>query len=350
MIRTNNPTLEDVARAANVSTATISRSINEPHKVATNTRERIEKVIQELGFTPNFGGKVLATNRSNTVGAIIPTMDNSMFASGLQAFQEALSASGIITLVSSTGYDSDHELNQIRSLVAHGADGLLLIGASRPQETNDFLALRNIPYVISWSFEADESRVFAGFDNKKAAYKMTRKVLEFGHRRIDMIAGCSIGNDRASARIQGLKQALSDFGPEARLLHVIETDYSLEHGGNALENLMNSPDAPTAIVCGNDVLAVGAILRAQQLGLRVPEEISITGFDDISLATAVSPPLTTVRVPQRRMGKMAATLLMELLSTGTPPASIEIDTEVVLRGSLTTPRETLAPPATRASH
>ncbi|MFT4728888.1 MAG: LacI family transcriptional regulator [Granulosicoccus sp.] len=339
MIRTNNPTLEDVARAANVSTATISRSINEPHKVAKDTRERIEQVIQELGFTTNFGGKVLATKRSNTVGAIIPTMDNSMFASGLQAFQEALSAAGIITLVSSTGYDSDHELRQIRSLVAHGADGLLLIGAARPAETTDFLALRNIPYVITWSFEADESRVFAGFDNKKAAYEMTKKVLEFGHQRIDMIAGYSTGNDRAGARIQGVKQALSNIGNNPRLPRVIETGYSLEQGSNALEDLMNSPDAPTAIVCGNDVLAVGAILRAQKIGLRVPEDVSVTGFDDISLASAVSPPLTTVRVPQRRMGKMAAKLLMELLSSGVRPPSIEFATEVILRESLAAPKK-----------
>lgn len=341
MIKTNNPTLEDVALAADVSTATISRSINEPHKVAKNTRERIEKVIRELGFTPNFGGKVLATNRSNTVGAIIPTMDNSMFASGLQAFQEALAAAGIITLVSSSGYDSDHELRQIRSLVAHGADGLLLIGASRPQETTDFLALRNIPYVITWSFDIDQSRLFAGFDNRKAAYEMTRKVLEYGHRRIDMIAGYSAGNDRASARVQGVRQALSDFGSDAALRQVIETDYSLEQGGNALELLLRSSDAPTAIVCGNDVLAVGAMLRAQKIGVKVPDDISITGFDDINLAMAVTPPLTTVRVPQKRMGKLAASLLMKLLATGVRPKSIEIDTDIVVRGSLAAPRTTL---------
>jgi LacI family transcriptional regulator len=171
---------------------------------------------------------------------------------------------------------------------------------------------------------------------------MTTKVLEFGHRRIDMIAGHSIGNDRAGKRIQGVKQALSDFGNEAIPLRVIETDYSLEQGGNAFENLMNSTDAPTAIVCGNDVLAVGAILRAQQIGLRVPKDVSVTGFDDINLALAVTPPLTTVRVPQINMGKLAAKLLMELLSTGVHPPSIEIDTEVVLRGSLTVPRKILA--------
>lgn len=350
MNKTNSPTLEDVARAADVSTATISRSINEPHKVAKGTRERIERVIQDLGFTPNFSGKTLATRRSNTVGAIIPTMNNSMFAGGLQAFQEALSSSATITLVSTCGYDSAVELRQIRSLVAHGADALLLIGASRPQETTDFLALRNIPYVIAWSHTVDECRLFAGFNNAKASYNMTMKVLEFGHRRIDMIAGKSNGNDRAYARIQGVKNALSDFGHSAILRRVIETDYSLEQGGDAFEQLMNSSDAPTAIVCGNDVLAAGAILRAQQRSVKVPEDVSVTGFDDINLAKVVSPALTTVRVPQAEMGRLAAKVLMEWLSTGVRPSSIELDTHIILRDSLSTPVQLKQQPELQKIH
>ncbi|MFK8077684.1 MAG: LacI family DNA-binding transcriptional regulator [Granulosicoccus sp.] len=329
-----NPTLEDVARVADVSTATISRSINEPHKVAPATRLKIEKVIKELGFTPNFGGKVLATKRSNTVGAIIPTMNNSMFASGLQAFQNALATAGMFTLISSSGYDSDHELDQIRSLIAHGADGLLLIGANRPKETTDFLNLRNIPYVISWFYKTDETRLYAGFDNQKSAFDITMKVLEFGHRRIDMIVGSTTGNDRASARIQGVKEAISKFGQGAKLRNVIETEYSLEQGGNAMEFLMNTPDPPTAVVCGNDVLAGGAILRAKRMGLNVPNNVSVTGFDDIDLATAINPTLTTVRVPQDEMGYQAAMLLMKLISTGVRPASVEFETKVIFRESL----------------
>jgi len=130
-----SPTLEDVAKAARVSTATISRSINEPDKVAKDTRERIEKAIEALGYTPNFGGRVLASNRSNIVGAVIPTMANAMFASGLQVFQEVLSQSSYNLLVASSGYNTNTELQQIKSLVAQGADGLLLIGSSRPDDT-----------------------------------------------------------------------------------------------------------------------------------------------------------------------------------------------------------------------
>lgn len=332
-----NPTLEDVARAARVSTATISRSINMPDKVAPETLARIQDVIRELGYTPHSGGRSLASNRSNTVGAIIPTMANAMFASGLQAFQEELSKEGVTLLVASSGYDGRHEYSQIQSLITHGADGLLLIGAARLPQTREFLALRQIPYVVSWCYKSGSKELFAGFDNHKAAYGMTMEVLRQGHRRIAMIAGIAKGNDRASNRIKGVRKAIRDFGEDARLLKIIETDYSQTEGGDAFARLMQQRDAATAVICGNDVLAAGAIVRAREMGIAIPRQVSITGFDDIDIATTVYPPLTTVRVPQRRMGRSAARLLLELLHTENRPASIEFETEIIHRESLAPP-------------
>lgn len=332
-----SPTLEDVARAANVSTATISRSINTPDKVASATRQRIQDVIRELGYTPNSGGRMLASNRSNTVGAIIPTMANAMFASGLQSFQEVLSEFGVTLLVASSGYSSQHELQQIRSLLSHGADGLLLIGATRPPESTRFLALRQVPYVVSWCYKPDSQLLFAGFDNHKAAYQMTMEALRLGHQKIAMIAGISEGNDRAANRIEGVKSAIEDFGNGAVLLNVIEKSYSQEHGGDAFEALWNAQKPPTVVICANDVLAAGAILRARELSVSVPHEVSITGFDDIDLAAAVYPPLTTVRVPQQAMGRSAARLLMDMLFNDASPSSIEFDTDIVHRESLAPP-------------
>jgi len=330
--RKASPTLEDVARTAQVSTATISRSINEPDKVAKDTRERIEKAIEVLGYTPNFGGRVLASNRRNIVGAVIPTMANAMFASGLQVFQEVLSQSSYNLLVASSGYNSDTELRQIKSLVAQGADGLLLIGSSRPEDTTRFLKLRNIPYVIAWCYQNDSSRHFAGFDNTKAAALITRLVLDKGHRQIAMIAGHASQNDRSKNRIAGVVKTIA-AQKNATLLPVVETDYSLESGGDAFETIMNCPKPPTAIICGNDVLAAGVIVRARQLGIDIPRELSVTGFDDIALAQVVSPSLTTVRVPQLEMGRSAANLMLELLSNKRPK-STELQTEIVQRESL----------------
>ena len=332
MSRKASPTLEDVARTAQVSTATISRSINEPDKVAKDTRERIEKAIEVLGYTPNFGGRVLASNRSNIVGAVIPTMANAMFASGLQVFQEVLSQSSYNLLVASSGYNTDTELQQIKSLVAQGADGLLLIGSSRPDDTTRFLKLRNIPYVIAWCYQDDSSRHFAGFDNTKAAALIAKLVLKKGHRQIAMIAGHASQNDRSKNRIAGVAKTIA-AQKNATLLPVVETDYSLDSGGDAFETIMNCPKPPTAIICGNDVLAAGVIVRARQLGIDIPREVSVTGFDDIALAQVVSPSLTTVRVPQLEMGRSAANLMLELLSNKRPK-STELQTEIVQRESL----------------
>lgn len=340
MKRLINPTLEDVARVAKVSTATISRSINNPEKVANGTRDRIQNVIRELGYTTNSGGRILASNRSNTVGAIIPTMANAMFANALQSFQEELSVSGITLLVASSGYDGEHELRQMRSLLSRGADGLLLIGDSRPPESHRFLAIRQVPYVVSWCYRPDAKRLFAGFDNHKAAYQMTMEALKMGHRKIAMIAGRTEGNDRASDRIDGVKAAVLAYGDGAKLINVVEKDYSLESGGDAFQEIMKASDKPTVVICGNDVLAAGAIVRARHLGVSVPSAVSVTGFDDIGLASAVYPSLTTVRVPQQEMGRSAARLLMDLLFREEKPHSIELDTEIVRRESLAPPAQT----------
>ncbi len=334
--RKDSPTLEDVARAARVSTATISRSINEPDKVASETRDRIAAIIEELGYTPNFGGRVLASNRSNTVGAVIPTMANAMFASGLQVFQEVLSEASITLLVASSSYNAQTELEQIKSLVAHGADGLLLIGSARPVETTRFLEIRKIPYVIAWCYQHNDARFFAGFDNAKAADEITTEVLNKGHRQIAMIAGHSKQNDRSKNRISGVCTGIKNYGQGAELLSVIETEYSLETGGDAFEELMNKQTKPTAIICGNDVLAAGVIIRAKQLGIDIPGQVSVTGFDDIALASAVSPALTTVRVPQLEMGKAAAELLLKLLAKE-KPHSTELQTLIIHRDSLAPP-------------
>ncbi len=338
MNRTDKPTLEDVAKLAKVSTATISRSINEPDKVASATRERIQSAITQLAYTPNFGAKILASNKSNTVGAIIPTMANAMFASGLHAFQQELATNGVLLLVASSGYDPEAEFEQIQSLLSHGADGLLLIGTERPATTLEFLEMRKIPYVISWCYQAESEKLYAGFDNKQSAYAIAKAVLEIGHRRIGMIAGIAKGNDRATNRTAGVTQAIDDFGDGAKLTRVVETTYSLEDGAKAFDELMTDTEKPTAVVCGNDVIAAGALNRAKALGMKIPEDISITGFDDISLATAVDPQLTTVRVPQDQMGKSAARLLLDYVGNRQQPRSIQFETEVIMRDSLGPPK------------
>ncbi len=333
------PTLEDVAREAQVSTATVSRSLNSPQSVAEKTLLRVQAAVDMLGYSPNFGARALAARRTNTIGAVIPTFENAIFAQGLQSFEETISKCNLTLLVASSSYQQEREEEQIRALVARGADAILLIGEERSKEIYDFLAKRNIPCVISWFYRPDSNHCLVGFDNRAAACELARKVLGLGHRKISMIAGLTANNDRARSRLIGVKDALVEFDIPHRNFDVVEVPYSFRDGGDALETLISKSDRPTAIICGNDVLAVGALQRAKAMGLRVPQEISITGFDDIEISSITEPELTTVHVPHRKMGKIAAEHLMEMQITEASSPGQELKTYIVERNSLTKPCE-----------
>ncbi len=331
------PTLNDVAQAAGVSTATVSRCLNTPERVIDSTRERVMKAVQELGYTPNFGARVMAARRTNTIGAIIPTMENAVFARGLQAFQEGLRESGFTLLVASSSYRSDIEEEQIRALVARGADGLLLIGHDRDPAILAYLQAQNIPVLVAWSFDPGASLPSVGFDNRRSMQALAAAVIGMGHRRIGVISAITRGNDRARLRLAGIRDAVALAGLGEDAVTVIETTYAIETGAEAFEALMTSQQPPTVVMCGNDVLAVGAMKKARELGLDVPRDVSITGFDDIELASLVDPALTTVHVPHREMGRRAARALIEMVDHGRSVPSEELAANVCMRGSVALP-------------
>lgn len=333
----SRPTLEDVAEAAGVSTATVSRCLNTPQRVVEKTRVRVEAAIVQLGYTPNLGARMMAAKRTMTIGAIIPTMENAIFARGLQAFQEELHQRGYTLLVSSTAYRAEAEAEQIRTLVARGADGLLLIGHERAHEIYEFLDGRGVPALVAWSYAEDGRLRSIGFDNRLAMQALTEKVLALGHTRIAMIAGISEGNDRARERIEGFRAALRTQGQDDAAFTVIESSYGIAEGGGAFDALMRGGTRPTAVICGNDVLAAGALMRAKAWNLRVPEDVSITGFDNIELARIVSPSLTTVQVPHREMGHRAAMALVDMVEGGAEGASLVLPTSIEMRESLGPP-------------
>lgn len=329
-----SPTLEDVARSAGVSTATVSRCLNNPSVVSEKTRKKVLDAVKALGYTPNFGAQALAAKRTRTFGAIIPTMENAIFARGLQAFQEELQRHGITLLVASSSYNPELEEEQIRSLVARGADALLLIGFDRTPQVYEFLQKQQIPSVVAWVYDQENAQLSIGFDNRKAMQDLAEQVLDLGHRTMAFVTADLNGNDRARLRCEGVKQAMLSRDVDPNSLHVIETPYSIANGAQAFEAAMQLTPRPTAIMCGNDVLAAGALKQARKMGIKVPEDVSITGFDDIEIAEIVTPPLTTVHVPHRNMGKGAARLLVALRKGENPGPSVELDATTTIRDSL----------------
>ncbi|RIA47258.1 LacI family DNA-binding transcriptional regulator [Dichotomicrobium thermohalophilum] len=330
----DRPTLQDVARAARVSTATVSRVLNTPGQVRVETRARVEAAIARLGYLPHFGGRALALNRTNTVGVVIPTMANAIFARGLQALQETLAEAEINLLIATSGYDVAREAEQIRTLLSRSVDGIVLIGEARPRESYDLLNSHGTPFVILWTWRADSPYICVGFDNRAAARAMAEHVISAGHRRIAMISGLTESNDRAQLRLEGVRDALHLHGLALDGAHLAETPYGLDQGAEAAAHLLMLPQRPTAILCGNDVLAAGAIEGARRAGFVVPADVSIVGFDDVELARVAQPPLTTVHVPHRRMGHEGARVLLEMISDQGPGHSVELETEIVDRASL----------------
>ncbi|MDF3413019.1 LacI family DNA-binding transcriptional regulator [Sulfitobacter sp. M57] len=328
------PTLDDVAKAAGVSTATVSRCLNSPDVVVKATKDRVLKEVARLGYTPNFGARAMVARRTFTIGAIIPTMENAIFARGLQAFQEQLHERGYTLLVSSSSYRPEIEEEQLRSLVARGADGILLIGYARDASIYDYLASRNMPVLVAWAYEADNPLPSIGFDNRASMRALGELVWDHGHRRIGVISGVTQGNDRAQRRVEGLMDAFLAKGLPAENLKVIEVPYGIKEGGEAFARLMAADVPPTVVMCGNDVLAAGAVQRARLMKIRIPEGVSITGFDDIELARIVSPALTTVHVPHRKMGRASANALIDMVESGISGPFAPLESKIKIRGSL----------------
>ncbi|MBJ3761945.1 LacI family DNA-binding transcriptional regulator [Maribius pontilimi] len=339
VVKRSAPTVEDVARAAGVSTATVSRCLNMPAKVGEATRTRVLKVVAELGYSPNFGARALAAKRTRTIGAIVPTMENAIFARGLQAFQEELGLHGYTLLVASSSYSPEREADQIRTLVARGADALLLIGFDRAPAITEWLEARAVPHVIAWAYDADAKALSVGFDNREAMRALASEVFARGHRRVAVLTAPIAQNDRARERLAGVRAAAAEAGLDPDTLRVVETPYSFDNGAAQMDLLMGDTPRPTAVICGNDILAAGAIAAARAKGLRVPGDVSVTGFDDIEIARVLDPLLTTVHVPHRDMGRACARDLIDILENGTHPASTELRTEVMLRGSLGPPAD-----------
>lgn len=333
------PTLGDVAKAAGVSTATVSRVLNTPEAVGEKVRARVEQQIRLLGYVRDGAARALASKSSRTIGAIIPTLESAIFASGINAIEQRLDEAGYTLLLAVSNYDLEHELRQIREMMEQGVDGILLIGNDHLPEAFDLMNQHQQLFANIWAYNEDTPYPCIGFDNRSASRQVAEYLLELGHRRFSIIAGITKNNDRAALRVQGVKDALQAQGLELNDSYIVEKSYDLWEGRHAARFLMDRPknERPTAIICGNDVLAFGCLLECLHSGIKVPEEISITGFDDLPLCEHLLPGLTTVHVPTTQMGHQAAEFLLDSLAGKKPTHKNKLPTQLVVRGSTGTP-------------
>lgn len=329
----SHPTIDDVARLAGVSTATVSRVLNRPESVSESLRKKVSAAVVTLGYVPHAGARALMLRRSGTVGAVFPTVDNAIFATAIDALQRRLAQTDIQLLIASSGYDKTSEMRQAINLVTRGADALVLCGFSQHPDLLRFIAQRSLPCVHVMVHAPDSKHISVGFDNVAAMAQATQYLIDLGHRHIAMLAGITANNDRATQRVEGVRRSLQAVGMELPVERLAERAYSLADARDGLRQLMAHHPAPTAVICGNDVLAFGAMLEAASLGLLVPKDLSIVGFDDLEMARHLQPALTTVRVPTEVMWSTAADRLVAAISGEPVQRSTKIDVELVVRQS-----------------
>lgn len=333
--RKGAPGIVEVAARAGVSIATVSRCFSQPGMVRQPTRERIQSAAADLGYIRNRAAGSLNNRFSGTLALVVPTIDNAIFAELIEAFSNRLQAHDRTMFIAAHGYDLELEVAIVRSLLERRIDGIGLVGFDHNPVCTNMLDQRNVPVLAVWNYNPCAQLPCIGTDNEAAAADITTHVIANGHRDIAMLFPDTTNNDRARDRSNGARRALAGAGIAIAPQRWIRCSYDIAEAKQLVLKLMLG-NPPTAIVCGNDIIAHGAYYACQELGLRIPDNISVVGIGDFRGSAHMSPGLTTVRLPARRIGVQAADSLIAMIDTGTTPANAHmcIDHSIMLRGSV----------------
>ncbi|WP_181704731.1 LacI family DNA-binding transcriptional regulator [Chthonobacter rhizosphaerae] len=324
------PTIRTVAERAGVSVATVSRTLKEPDKVRPETRDLVLKVVAELGFVPNAQARAFRRQASDTVILLVRDIGNPFYLDVYKGVEEAASAAGFKVLMGDARRDPARVGLYLDMVRERHADGLILMTGSLPPD----LAMETLPPVVVALEYIDGGRLpTVRIDNAAAAAAAVDYLVGLGHRRIAHISGPT-PELMSIARADGWRTALAAAGLEADPALLVWGDYSLQAGRSAVASLLDRGVPFTAVFAANDEMAAGAVNELRSHGLRVPEDVSVVGFDDTVFAAAVDPPLTTIRQPKREIGARAMALMIERLETGPGfQAEVVVPTQLVVRTS-----------------
>lgn len=331
--------LDDVARHAGVSTASVSRALNTPDLVSPVLRERVTKAVRELNWVPNGAAKALASLRTRTVGAMIPTLGHQNFALLIETLQRELGKARYTLQIGCVENSAELRLQQGLKMVEQGVEFLVLVGEAQPPVLFELLSSRKVGFVITYTSGKERPECCIGFDNYDAASRITGHLLELGHTIFAMIAQPDVMNDRIQQRVAGVRDRLAQAGIAIRPQHFTRADSrSIESGRSGMRTILAAAgDRPTALICANDYLASGALIEAKARGLAVPEDLSVVGFDDTDMSAHLEPPLTTIRVPSREMGEEVAQHILRVLEQGITRLPPPLEARLIIRGSTASP-------------
>ncbi|MDR5703272.1 MAG: LacI family DNA-binding transcriptional regulator [Armatimonadota bacterium] len=332
----STPTILDVAHAAGVSPATVSRVLNSTHPVSAQTREKVLKAVKTLRYYPNALARSLLKRHTAILGVLIPDVSNPYYSVILRGIEDEARLHGYSVLVCNTDRDPSRLVQYLRTLQERRADGAIVTGGQMDKASIGLLRETGMPVVTIGRHHASLPSVQV--DNIAAAFKATQYLISLGHRLIATITGPA-GSPTSADRLEGYRRALSEAGIPLRPEYIVEGGFLAEGGYKGTKHLFTLPSPPTAILAGNDRMAFGAIRALHEMGLRVPEDVSIVGFDDTLVAQYMVPALTTVAIPMYELGRRAAFILFTRLQRKRAPMVVVLPTELRIR-------ESTGPPAT----
>ncbi|MGB3406062.1 MAG: LacI family DNA-binding transcriptional regulator [Jannaschia sp.] len=303
-----------VAKAAGVSAATVSRTMNHPDLVNPATRKQVETAIRSTGYVRNRAAQAMHGRRSATLGLVVPTVNYSIFAELVQSFNDAVTDLGFTLLLATHGYDLAAEYRVLRKLLEHRVDGIALIGLDHSNDTYKLLASQDVPVVAAWSYSETSPISCIGSDNSEAGRIAAEHLLSFGHRRIGFIFPPTGENDRARGRLTAAKAAMTVAGLDIPDAWERQSLYSIAQSKAACLDLLGRAPDLTGLICGNDIIAQGAIAGAMEFGLRVPQDLSVIGIGDFAGSADLYPSLTTVQIPAHEIGAQAGRYLVERIA------------------------------------
>ncbi|MEI6000984.1 LacI family DNA-binding transcriptional regulator [Paraburkholderia bengalensis] len=322
--------ITDVAAQAGVSPITVSRVFNNPASVAPETLERVRQVVQKLGYVPNRLAGGLSSARSRLIAAIVPTIAHSLFSETIQVFSETMSRAGYEVLLALSGYSDTNEESLLDTVLSRRPEGVLLTGVAHTESLRERLRNVGIPVVETWDMTDTPIDMLVGFSHYRIGEAVAERFLARGMKRPALIVA---SDARALARRAGFRDRLAQAGMTSVAEVIVAPPSSLATGKSALPQLLQGAPDVDAVFCGSDLLAIGALGAARQMGLQVPSQLAVCGFGDLDFATETTPQLTTVRVDGTRIGVSAARFLLDRFNGVHERAFVDVGFSVVERES-----------------
>lgn len=341
MTRNNSDisTIKDVAELAGVSTTTVSHVINKTRFVSEELVNRVKQAIKDLNYQPSSHARGLRTRTSGTIGIVIPDNTNPFFAEVVRGIEDYCYEHGYPVFLCNSDGKPEKEYYYLKLLMEKGVDGLVLVSAGDDLDSLELLDGRNIPKVIIDRRVDSLNTDSVLIDNHKGGYDATRHLLDLGHKRIGCITGPSQVTP-SGQRLQGYVRALKEKNMEVDDGLIVSGDFKSHSGSRGLIRLMGHPKPPTAVFACNDMMAIGALTAAEKLGIEIPAQLSLVGFDDIAMASMVIPKLTTIVQPKRELGEAGAGLLLERIKNGNREKStIILEPSIIIRESSSPPKD-----------